>query len=186
VTQATPPNLWLGGAVQWQNQNMSVPQGVPDAFIAEVLWVTTQNVRPCFVEVGDSVWNDDAGNLQQGYYWAENDATGYHARDLQVQVVRPPLGQFQRYKIAQRRGAYRVFIGGIQVGVSQQPGDTLHVETGVESNNVGSRILAPVGFQTFQIYDENGRWVPWPTQNQDVEAPATWQWSWPTATNGFN
>jgi hypothetical protein len=100
-------------------------------------------------------------------------------------VPYPPVGQFQRYTIFhQVGGAYVILIGGVMVGTSDQPGDTLFAHAGLETTSPISRIRGSVRFRNFLVHD-GWSFVPWPNRISSTDSPAWWQWSWPTAANGI-
>jgi hypothetical protein len=155
-------------------------------FVDETLWVGSNSSNICWIEVGDSNYNDPAsGEQKRNYYWAENSKANGYEEHILNQPAYPPVGQYQRYAITQEPNMpYNIVIGITVVGQSNQPGDTLSADVGLETTTPNSRITGAVKFRDFEIF--NGRaYLPWPNHAQSIDLPAWWLWNWPTATNGI-
>jgi len=157
-----------------------------DQFVDETLWIGVRNAQKCWIETGDGESTDEETGLpKRAYYWAENKPVSDYKEYPVDGVPYPPVGQFQRYAIFhQEGGAYMVLIGGQMVGVSDQPGETILAQAGLETTTPVSRVRGAVRFRNFLVHD-GWKFVPWPSQKQRVNRPAWWRWNWPTATNGI-
>jgi hypothetical protein len=159
----------------------------PDNFIDETLWVGANDSNICWIEVGDTEYNDpDTGQPNRSYYWAENSKANGYQEHMLDQPAYPPVGAYQNYSIILQNGnpAFDIVIGITVVGQSWQPGNTIYAHVGLETTSSKAKIVGAVKFRDFLIFDGRA-YHPWPNHKSSVDFPAWWRWNWPTAANGI-
>jgi hypothetical protein len=184
-TRTDAAHSFAGASVQWQNEDMIVPQGGTEAFVNEALWINAQDDPDCWIEVGDFLENNKQNQNRRTYYWAENNEVDY----FEYPVDNPPhpgVHQFQEYTIDRLGSEYKISIGGVLVGTSTQHGATQNIEAGLEANDQRVK-TGPTSFRNFMFRPwGDRRWRAWDNRFKTVNDPAYWEWNWPTARNGIN
>lgn len=173
---------WGGGYAEWDYQSLSAVDWSSCGFIAQVLWVYTQNSSSAWMELGDTHgWQ--CQNIRT-YYWAEGWPGHYY--EERVFTGYPSLGTYRAYEIqAVNNGEYDAYIDFNKVGASFQLGKTPGIDVGIESTSYSSS-AATTNFHWMQYRTwACCTWQYWSNGSQHADSPAVWSWS-TNYTHGSN
>lgn len=164
---------WGGGYAEWDYRSLSAYDWSGGGFVAQVLWVYTQNSTSAWMEVGDTHgWK---GQNLRTYYWAE----GWSAHYYEERITRsyPATGTYVTYQIqAVYDGEYDAYIGGQNYGSSLQSGRTPRIDVGLESTSYNSTAGATqfywMQYRTWACCT----WSYWSNGSSHYDTPANWAW----------